>query len=152
MPSERAGWVKLWRNVLSNPVVTKDSEHLALWIHLLCSAAHEPTPALLGGQSITLQPGQLTTGRRQLVESTKIERSKVERILRTFQNAQLIEQRTTTKNRLITIVSWDETQRSEQRNEPQVSNERATSEQRVSTLEENNNTRNRERGLFDDAI
>ena len=127
MPSDRAGWVKLPRSMLSDPLVTKSPEHLALWIYLLCAAAYEPTPALLGGQRITLQPGQLTTGRRQLAADSGIPESKVKRILEAFENGQLIGQQTTNKNRLISILSWDETQIGGQQNGQQVDNARTTS-------------------------
>lgn len=142
--SERKGWVKLLRTTVDNPLLNKDPDHLALWIHLLCGAAFEPTPALLGGKRIVLQPGQLTTGRKQLAVNSRIQESKVERTLKAFENNHLIEQRKTNKNRLITILPWNEIQGGEQQIEQPVNNERTTSEQPLNTLEENKNTRNRE--------
>jgi hypothetical protein len=52
----------------------------------------------------------------------------VQRILKTFKSEQQIEQQTTSRNRLITIVAWNEYQKSEQQNEQQVNNKRTTSE------------------------
>ena len=141
--NERNGWIKLLRATVSDPLLNKDPEHLALWVHLLCSAAYEPTPALLGGKSIILQPGQLTTGRKQLAVNSGISESKVERTLKAFENAQLIEQQKTNKNRLISILSWYESQPSEQQNERPVNNKRTTTEQRADTLEEEKNIRNK---------
>ena len=142
--SERKGWVKLLRTTVDNPLLNKDPDHLALWIHLLCSAAFEPTPALLGGKRIVLQPGQLTTGRKQLAVNSRIQESKVERTLKAFENNHLIEQQKTNKNRLITILPWNEIQCGEQQIEQPVNNERTTSEQPLNTLEEIKNTRNEE--------
>lgn len=126
--NERNGWIKLLRATVSDPLLNKDPEHLALWVHLLCSAAYEPTPALLGGKSIILQPGQLTTGRKQLAVNSGISESKVERTLKAFENAHLIEQQKTNKNRLISILSWNETQGTEQQGEQQLNNNRTTTE------------------------
>ena len=138
--SERKGWVKLLRTTVDNPLLNKDPDHLALWIHLLCGAAFEPTPALLGGKRIVLQPGQLTTGRKQLAVNSRIQESKVERTLKALENNHLIEQQKTNKNRLITILPWNEIQCGEQQIEQPVNNERTTSEQPLNTLEEIKNT------------
>lgn len=140
----RSGWVKLSRAVLDDPLLNKDPEHLALWIHLLCNAAFEPTPALLGGKRIILQPGQLTTGRKQLALNSGIDENKVQRVLKAFENAQLIEQQTTNQNRLISIVSWVDYLESEQQTEQPMNNERTTGEQQVNTLEEIKNIRTEE--------
>lgn len=140
----RHGWVKLFRSVLEDPLLNKDPEYLALWVHLLCNAAFEPTPALLGRDRIILQPGQLTTGRKQLSVNSGISESKVERALTAFENAQLIEQRTTSRNRLISIVSWSEYSASEQQSERQSNNERTAVGQQPNTLEEFKNVRNEE--------
>ena len=34
------GWIKLHRELLDNPVVTKDNDYLAVWIYLLLEATH----------------------------------------------------------------------------------------------------------------
>lgn len=144
--NERNGWIKLLRATVSDPLLNKDPEHLALWVHLLCSAAYEPTPALLGGKSIILQPGQLTTGRKQLAVNSGTSESKVERTLKAFENAHLIEQQKTNKNRLISILSWNETQGTEQQGEQQLNNNRTTTEQPPNTLEEIKNGRSKRSG------
>lgn len=144
----RDGWVKLSRCVLDDPLLNKDPEHLALWVHLLVSAAFEPTPALLGGKRVMLQPGQLTTGRKQLSLNSGIKESKVERVLNAFESAQLIEQQSTNKNRLITILSWSNQCDDGQQKVQQSNNERTTSEQPADTLEEIKNLRTKEERSF----
>lgn len=52
---------------------------------------------------------------------------------------QQIEQQTSTKNRLITIINWNEYQQSEQQIEQQVNSNRTTSEQQVNTNKNDNN-------------
>lgn len=117
------GWIKLHRKILDNPIVMKDSDYLAVWIYLLLNATHKEVDMLFKGERITLKPGQLITGRKSIAMKLNITESKVERILKTFKSEQQIEQQTSSCNRLISIVSWNEYQRSEQQNEQRVDNE-----------------------------
>lgn len=82
---------------------------------------------------IDIMPGQILTSRVTLSKETGIHRSKLERILKAFENEQQIEQQTFTKYRVITILNWIDYQSSEQQNEQQTSNKRATNEQQMST-------------------
>lgn len=140
----REGWIKCWRKVLENPIVMKSPDHFVIWHILLYNAEPKPKQSLFGGRPITLQPGQLTTGRKQLAVNSGIPESKVERVLKDLESAQQIEQRTSSKNRLITILQWSDYQSTEQQNEQRMNNKRTTSEQRVDTLEEVKNIRREE--------
>ena len=86
------GWIKLHRKVLDNPIVTKDNDHLAVWIWLLLNASHREHPAVFNGEKITLKPGQLITGRKKLAEECRISESKANRIISEFKSEQQIEQ------------------------------------------------------------
>ena len=132
------GFIYLHRKLLRNPIVCKDADYLAVWTWLLLNVVWDSAEVMFGGKKITLKAGQITTGRRVIASALKISESKVQRILKAFENEHQIEQRTDRQCRLITIVSWDEYQLSEQRNEHQMNNERTTSEQRVNTNKERN--------------
>ena len=82
-----------------------------------------------------MNPGELITNRNEIAGELQIDRNKVERVLKAFENEQQIEQQTTNKNRLISILNWNKYQLSEQQDEQQVSNKRATSEQQVSNIQ-----------------
>lgn len=114
------GWIKLHRKLLDNPIVCKDSDHLAVWIYLLLNATHKEIKANFEGRFILLKKGQLITGRKTISSRLNISESKVQRILTCFKSEQLIEQQTNPRNRLISIVKWDEYQQSEQQNEQQM--------------------------------
>ena len=135
------GWVKLHRSTLENPVVCKDAEHIAVWVYLLLKATHKEKEMIFSGEKITLKPGQLITGRKKISEYCKVNESKVQRILKSFENEHQIEQQTANKNRLITVVNWDKYQSSEQQFEQQVNNNRTTTEQQLNT---NKKERNKE--------
>ena len=147
MTTERNGWIKLHRKILGNPIIMKDSDHLAVWTYLLLNATHAEYPALFKGQKIMLQPGQLLTGRKSIADKLKISESKVTRILNSFKSEQQIEQQTSNKNRLISILNWDLYQISEQQIETQVNNNRTTSEQQVNTNKNVKNIKNDKNGI-----
>ncbi len=137
-----SGWVKIHRKILDNPVVFKDSDHVAVWLYLLLNATHTETCAIFKGEKITLNPGQLITGRKSISEKLSVSESKVQRILKAFESEHQIEQQTSNKNRLISIKNWGKYQNCEQQNERPVNNQRTTSEQPVNT---NKNERMKEK-------
>lgn len=129
-----SGWIKLYRQVKDKPYY-KDSEFIHLWIHLLLCANHSEAEYLNGYDIVKLKKGQFITGRKKLSFETGISESKIERILKVFESEQQIEQQTNSRNRLISIVSWDKYQQSEQ----QTDSKRTASGQQVNT---NNNDKN----------
>ena len=134
------GYIKLHRKLLENPVVTKDAEHMAIWIYLLLKATHKETKAIVGGKEITLQPGQLITGRNRIASDLNINSSKVQRVLELFEKCENIEQQMNNQNRVITIRKWVDYQNSEQ----QLNNNRTTTEQQLNTNNNNKNIRMKE--------
>ena len=140
--NEKNGWVKLHRKMLDNPIIMKDAEHLAVWMYLLLNATHAEYPALFKGKKIMLQPGQLITGRKSIASSLCVSESKVTRILSAFESEQQIEQLTSNKNRLISVVNWDKYQIFDQQNEQQMNNNRTTTEQQLNTNKKNKNVKN----------
>ncbi len=122
------GWIKIHRKMLDNPIICKDSDYLAVWIYLLLNATHKEIPALFKKEKIVLQPGQLLTGRKAISKQLKISESKIYRIINDFKSEQQLEQQTSNKNSLITILNWNKYQESEQQNEQQMNNKRTTSE------------------------
>ena len=146
-----ASYVKLYRSIWNNPVVTKDAEYLAVWIWLLTHAEWRAGKCVIfGGNKITLESGQITTGRKEISEKTKVEESKVQRILKRFEIEHQIEQVTDHRCRLITIVNWGiyqvsasaSEQESEQVIEQQVNKCRTSSEQVLNTNKEYKNNKN----------
>lgn len=143
------GWIKLHRQILDNPVVCKDADYFAVWCYLLLNATHQNKDAVFAGKKITLHPGQLITGRKSIQEQFGINESKVQRILKFFETEQQIEQQTSNKNRLISIVNWNLYQDIEQQNEQLVNNSCTTDEHQMNnqctTNEQQVNTNKNER-------
>ena len=118
------GYIKLSRCTLDNPIVMKSPEHLTIWIYLLLNATHSNYDVMYEGQRKTLKSGQLITGRKLISKALKINESKVQRILKTFEIEQQIEQQTNPRCRLISILNWHKWQGSEQQTEQQLNNKR----------------------------
>ena len=126
---EPLGFIKLHRRLLDNPIVCKDADHLAVWVWLLLKAAWQESDVTFDGEKITLQPGQLPPiSRRTIASELLINESKVQRILKSFENEHQIEQQMGRHSRLISICSWDKYQLGEHLNEQQVNTKRTTSE------------------------
>lgn len=118
------GYIKLHRKILESPIVMKSNDHFALWMYLLLNATHKGYDTIYEGQRKTLKPGQLITGRKVIAKALKINESKIQRILKTFEIEQQIEQQTNPRCRLITVLNWNEYQLDEQQTEQQVNNKR----------------------------
>jgi hypothetical protein len=136
------GWIKLHRKMLDNPVVWKDSDHLAVWIYLLLNATHKDMDVLFKNKRITLKPGQLITGRKSIASQLSISDSKVKRVLLAFESDQQIDRQRSNKNSLITILNWCEYQQNDQQNDQQVTSKRPASDQQVTTNKNIKNIKN----------
>ena len=138
------GYIKLYRKTLENPIIMKDSEHLAVWTYLLMEATHKEIPNLFKGKKIMLQPGQLITGTKSIGENLKIHYVKVHRILSEFESEKQIEKQTSNKNSLISIVKWNDYQVNENQNETQMKSNCKATEKQLKTNNNNKNIRNKE--------
>ena len=129
------GWFKMYRCLWENPVVCKDADHIAIWVYLLSSATHKDIDVYFNNERITLREGQFITGRQAIADKLKINESKVQRVLKLFENEGQIEQQTSSKNRLISICNWHKYQGDEQ----QANNKRTASEHKQEYKNNKNN-------------
>ena len=141
MAEVSGGWVKIHRKIWDNPVVTKDSDHLAVWIWLLTHATHQPHDTLFCGKRITLQPGQLVTGRKKIATELCTDEYKVARVLKLFKSEQQIAQQATSHGSLITILNWHKYQMDAQQNAQQMHSQCTTTAQQLHTKQECKNER-----------
>lgn len=142
------GWIKLHRKMLDNPIVCKDSDHLAVWVYLLLNATHESYPALFKGKKVSLEPGQLITGRKSISSKLSVSESKTKRILIELESDQQIDRQRSNQNSLITILNWDKYQDVDQRNGQQVTSQRPASDQPVTTNKNVKNDKNVKEDIY----
>lgn len=114
------GYVRLYRKILDNPIIWKDSDHVAIWIYLLLNATHKEISVIFKGEKTILRPGQLIVGSKAIAEELNINYVKVHRVLNDFKVEKQIEKQASNKNSLITILNWEKYQSCEKQNEIQV--------------------------------
>lgn len=141
------GWIKVHRKILENPVVCKDSDHMAVWLYLLLKATHKKIPMMFGKKKIELMPGQLIVSALTISKTLKLSESKVRRCIKSFKIDEQIDEQATRNGRLITILNWESYQNSDEQNDEQVTNKRRTSDEQVTPnknvrMEECKNVRN----------
>lgn len=127
------GYIKLHRKILENPVVCKDADYFAVWIYLLVNATHKEYQAIFKGEKITLQPGQLITGRYAIASQFSISDSKVKRILIGFENDRQIDRQRSNQNSLITILNWDTYQQCDQQDGQPMTDNCPTTDRQLTT-------------------
>lgn len=126
------GWIKLHRRIMTNPRY-KDSEFVHVWVHLLMLATHAPLRRIFAGKEVVLKPGQLITGRFALASDTGVHEQKVKRILIQLKTDQQIDQQTSSKCSMITILNWNMYQNGDQQNDQQMTSQRPANDQQVTT-------------------
>lgn len=117
------GWIKIHRKIVEHPRFT-DGEWLKIWVFLLCQATHTPIDRMFAGRRITLHPGQMITSRKSIARETKVNPSKVERVLEWMKSEQQIEQQADNRCRLISITCWSRYQESGQQSGQQADTKR----------------------------
>lgn len=139
------GWIKLYRKIQSSFVWT-NSDQLKLWLLILMKANHSQNKFLFNGQEITLNSGQMVTGRVALASEMnagvqsgqQVNSTSVWRWLKKFESEQMLNIKSTSKYSVITVLHWGEYQQSEH----QVDINRTSSEHQVDT---NKNDKNDEK-------
>jgi len=114
------GYVRLYRKILDNPIIWKDSDHVAIWIYLLLNATHKEISVIFKGEKTILKPGQLIVGSKAIAEELNINYVKVHRVLNDFKVEKQIEKQASNKNSLITVINWEKYQSCEKQNEIQM--------------------------------
>lgn len=99
------GFIKLYRCLLGNPIICKDGDYFAVWCYLLLNATYKEREVLFKKEKITLKQGQLLTGRMSISGKLNISESKVQRILKTFENEAKINQEMGGDYEVILMVS-----------------------------------------------
>lgn len=139
------GYIKLYRKV-TNSFVWTNANMFKLWSLCLMKASHKESRIIFNGQEIAVSSGQFVTGRavieKEFNEGVPRDQQIVGRTLwrwlKKFENEQMLSISSTPKYSVITINNWDDYQVNDQ----QVSNNRPTSVQQLSTYKNEKNDKN----------
>lgn len=114
--------------MMDNPVVYKDAETLAIWVHMLLLATHDTREETFRGERITLHKGQFLSSVRLISDKLHIDKSKTQRVITSFKNETQIETQESNKNTLFTIKNWASYQSRDTQDDTQVRHEDKKSE------------------------
>ncbi|MCF0190523.1 MAG: hypothetical protein HUJ96_04590 [Marinilabiliaceae bacterium] len=117
------GWIKLYRSTLNNDIVTKNLLHFALWHYILLSVAYDHSRTVkFRGRIITLCPGQMVYGRKQLAQLFNVTEMNIYRTMKDYANEHMIVQQSDNRCTLLSVCNWQCYQEDEQPNEQQTNN------------------------------
>lgn len=139
------GYIKIWRK-FEDSGIFKNLELFGFATYLIAKANHKTRKTIFSGGLVTIERGQLVTGRLELSKNTGLSSSKVYRYLSTLKNIDFLDIKSNNKYSIITICNYDKYQNSEidfeQQTEQQSDNkpdsQRTASEQPANTSKECN--------------
>lgn len=131
------GWIKLHRKIqewewYSNPVIR------SVFIDLLLSANHEPN----NWQGITINKGQVITGRKSLAERLGFSEMQIRSALAKLKSTNEITIKTTNRYSVITINKYKTYQQDNQQINSQITNKQPTDNQQITTNKNDKNGKN----------
>lgn len=141
------GWLKLYRNLIEKSIwINSTSEQKVILITLLCMANHKAAKWEFDSQIYEVQPGQLVTSLPHIVErcaDKDITIQKVRTALKRFEKLGFLTDKSTNKNRLITILNWGIYQDIDNENNSQLNRQLTGSQQAANRqLTSNKNVKN----------
>ncbi len=146
--SNKGGWIKLYRELLDKPIWFESTpEQKVILVTLLLMANHDGRQWEWQGQQYYAGPGQFVTSLPKIAEKAGpgISIQNVRTALKRFEKYEFLTDKSTNKNRLITINNWAFYQE-----KPDATNRQANSQLTVnqqsanSQLTSNKNVRNKE--------
>ena len=122
----KQGFIYLHRKLKSHWIF-QESDYLKTWIHLLFDAAYEDGSMLVGKQIVQLKRGQLVFGRKAYGAKIGLSEGRLRRFLNLLKDEGMIDQQTTNKFSIISIINYDDYQtHDKQTTIKQLSNDKQT--------------------------
>jgi len=124
-----AGWIKLHRKILDNPIFQK-AELFQLFTYCLLRANHGEKKIIWNGKEELLEKGCFITGRKVIAEDLKQTESSIYRRLKVLQDLQMITLKSNNRFSVINVLNYCIYQGEDLETEQQANNKRTTSEHR----------------------
>jgi len=136
-----AGWIKLYRQIMDNPIFRKP-ELYHLFSYCLLKANHSETKIIWNGAEEDLEKGCFITGRKAISDDTGQKESTIYRNLKILEKLNMISVKSNNKYSVVKVLNYCVYQGSEFESEQPVNNQRTTSEQPVNTDKNVKNVKN----------
>jgi hypothetical protein len=121
-------WIKLHRKILENWVFKQRPEYLKIWVYILIAANWKPSKALVNGQFVTIERGEMLTSYRSLAEGAGTTVQIVKTFLKYAENDGMISVKSNTAATRLKILNYEDLQGREN-NDQHTPNTRLTHDQ-----------------------
>lgn len=135
------GYFKIWRKIEDSGLYQMPNT-LALFMFLLSKAMHKDCKVGTPLGVVELKRGQYISGRKQLGADLKQSEREIRTSLSRLIELQIIDQQTTSKYSVYTIVNYSKYQDADQQTTSTQTNKRPANDQQTTTKEECNNVKN----------
>ena len=132
-----AGWVKLHRKLVDNPIF-KNDKLFRVFMYCLLKASHKDHEQLVGDSIVALKAGELATGRAAISSATGLSEQNIKTAISKLKALGIITSKPTNKYSIISILNWDSYQQDNQ----QVTSSQPASNQHVTTNKNVKNEKN----------
>ena len=137
------GWIKLHRKIAMWQWASSPN-HMTIFMQLLLRANHKPTK----WRKEIIAPGQILTGRKQLMEWTGLTEMQVRKCLNDLESTSEIIRKRSAKYSIISISNW-KTYQSDNR---EISVEQPANNQQTTTSKNANNAKNEKNIIYCEAF
>lgn len=142
------GYVKLWRKMFDSEI-HRNHKLFVLWIWIVANAAHRKNQYLTASGEITINPGQIVTGRKRLAALLNMSEQNIRTGLDYLVKSKKITIKITNKYSIITIINWAVYQQDDFRNNyqdhQQITGKQPASGHQLTTKQEEKNVKMKEK-------
>lgn len=154
---ENNGWIKLHRCLLSKAIwKCSTPEQCKLLIIILLLANHEPSQWYFNGDKYICKAGEFITSLPSLARTSGLTIQQVRTALKKFEKLGFLTDKSTKKNRLISIVNWELYQGYDESANRQNNSQLTVSQQSINSQitpnKKNKNVRMKENNYIYDEI
>lgn len=142
-----AGWIKLHRKILDNPIFLKP-DLFQLFSYCLLRANHSEAKIIWNGKEEILEKGCFITGRKILAEDTGQTESGIFRRLKVLQTLKIISVKSNNRFSVVKVLNYSLYQGADVEDEQPVNNQRTTTEQPANTDNTLKNLKNEKKGIY----
>ena len=122
------GYIKMHRKIMHWEWY-QDGNTFRVFVHLLLKANHKPKK----WRGITIEKGQVVTGRKKLAEDLKLTEREIRTSLNRLKSTGEIAIKTTNKYSLVTLINWDSYQTNGENRPADRPTDRPTNDQQTTT-------------------
>ena len=117
-------------------------------MYLLLNASHKHTRLLKGATPVTLESGQILTGRKKIAQECKLSEQNVRTAIKILKNLEILTIKSTKKYSIISLINWDtyqqETSSSQPSSQPTTNHQVTNSQPTANHIQECKNERMKE--------